>query len=61
MGIVIAAIVYLVPTIIAVSRYKTGVHGSAIVVNILLGWTIIGWVIALAMSVKTRKVAVINK
>jgi len=40
---------YFLPTIIVVARKKREM-GPVIVVNILLGWTFIGWVVALAMS-----------
>ena len=40
---------YFVPTIIAIARSMRN-KGSTIVVNIFLGWTIIGWIVALAMA-----------
>ncbi len=46
--IVLAA--YFAPTIIASTRQHPQ-HGSIFVINFLLGWTFIGWVVALAMSV----------
>ena len=42
-------VLYFVPTFVALSR-DTPNKGSAIVVNVFLGWTIIGWVIALSMA-----------
>jgi hypothetical protein len=44
---------YWVPTIVAVVRQVPS-KGSIIVINFFLGWTIIGWVVALAMAVRTR-------
>lgn len=43
--------VYLAPAIAA--RYR-GVPnaGSVAVVNVLLGWTVIGWIVALAMAMR---------
>lgn len=41
---------YFVPTAIALNRDHHQV-GPIVVVNILLGWTFVGWVVALAMSV----------
>lgn len=40
---------YFVPTIVAVAR---GHHQAApiIVVNVFLGWSVVGWVVALAMA-----------
>jgi hypothetical protein len=40
---------YLLPTIIAVARRSTSLVGI-ILVNILLGWTFIGWIAALVWS-----------
>jgi len=46
----IAGIVfYFVPTIIAVAR-KHPSTGSILVINFLLGWICIGWIVALAWS-----------
>ncbi len=42
-------LLYFVPTIVAIARSMRN-KGSTIVVNIFLGWTIIGWVVALAMA-----------
>ena len=44
---------YFVPTIVAVSR-KVRNQGSVVVINLFLGWTFIGWVVALAMACRTR-------
>lgn len=43
---------YFLPTIIVLARRKKNVLGP-ILVNVLLGWTIIGWIVALiwALSV----------
>jgi hypothetical protein len=48
-AVVIFIAIYLTPSIIAVVRKMPNV-GSIVVVNVLLGWTVIGWVIALAMA-----------
>jgi hypothetical protein len=42
--------IYFLPSIIAWAR-ETAWTGAAIVINIFLGWTLIGWVVALAMAV----------
>lgn len=48
--ILVVASVYFLPTIIAFVRQKR--NGVAIaVLNLLLGWTFIGWVVALVWSV----------
>ncbi len=48
--VLITALIYFLPTVIALAR---GHHnGFAIfLTNLLLGWTLIGWVIALIWSV----------
>jgi hypothetical protein len=46
---VIVVGLYFLPTIIAVSR-KVPHIGSVVVINLFLGWTFIGWVVALAMA-----------
>ncbi len=43
------AFVYLVPTMIAVMRGHANT-GPIVIVNIILGWTMIGWVVALAWA-----------
>ncbi len=50
---------YFIPTIVALSR---GMHnkGSIIVVNVFLGWTLIGWVVALAMACAGKKSTSVN-
>lgn len=40
---------YFLPTIIGRSRGVTSL-GSVFVINLFLGWTLIGWVVALAMA-----------
>ncbi len=41
---------YLAPAITAFLRYHRN-RASILVINLFLGWTFIGWVVALAMSV----------
>jgi Superinfection immunity protein/Protein of unknown function (DUF2510) len=43
---------YFLPLVIAASRKVSNI-GSVAVINIFLGWTLIGWVIALAMAART--------
>ncbi len=55
--VVILALVcglYFLPTIVAASRHVTNV-GSVAVINLFLGWTFIGWVVALAMAARSAK------
>lgn len=43
---------YFLPSIIGAVR-KVPNLGSVIVINLFLGWTLIGWVVALAMAVRS--------
>jgi hypothetical protein len=45
---------YFIPSIVALSRGMQN-KGSIIVVNLFLGWTFIGWVVALAMACAGKK------
>ncbi len=47
--------VYVVPTIIAFDRNVVN-KWSVAVINVLLGWTLVGWAVALAMAVRTQTV-----
>lgn len=49
LAVLAAAVFYWLPSIIAVSRHVLGV-GQVVVVNALLGWTTIGWIVALVMA-----------
>jgi hypothetical protein len=44
-------VMYFLPSIIALARSKRAV-GAILVLNLLLGWTLIGWVIALVWALK---------
>jgi hypothetical protein len=44
-----AGFVYFLPALVAQSR-KSAALGSIFVVNLFLGWTLIGWVVALAWA-----------
>lgn len=52
-GVLLLIALYFAPTIVAVGR-KVVNTGSVIVVNLFLGWTLVGWVVALAMAVRTN-------
>ena len=44
-------IVYLFPSIIAlVRRRRVSSVGWVVIINVLLGWTVVGWVVALSMA-----------
>ena len=44
---------YLLPSIIALDR-KVANKWSVVVINVLLGWTLVGWAVALAMAVRDQ-------
>jgi len=46
---------YFLPSIVAVARRITH-QGSVVVINVFLGWTFVGWVVALAMACRTNRV-----
>lgn len=48
-AIILSLTLYLIPSIIAAKRKHHNI-GSIITLNIFLGWTFIGWVIALSMA-----------
>lgn len=55
-GIFIAAVIYLFPVLTARRRHAPNT-GSVAVVNVLLGWTVVGWVVALAMALRDPRPA----
>lgn len=55
-AVVLLIAAYWTPTLIARFRSHRQV-GPIFVVNLLLGWTAIGWIVALAMSVSGQDVA----
>ena len=50
---ILMVIAYWVPTIVAVSRKRIPHVGSIVVVNLFTGWTVIGWIVALAMACRS--------
>jgi hypothetical protein len=51
--ILIGIVLYFLPTI-AVYHYKRREPGPVLVINLQLGWTLVGWVVAMAMAVSTQ-------
>lgn len=49
-------VLYFAPTIEAYRRHVVD-RGSVLVINLFLGWTLIGWVVALAMAERTKTTA----
>ena len=52
-GIIFLIGIYFLPTIVAHSR-KVRHQGSVAVINVFLGWTLIGWAVALAMACRSN-------
>lgn len=52
--IVVIVLVYFVPTVIAFTRGVSN-SGSVFVLNLFLGWTLVGWVVALAMAARSTE------
>jgi Superinfection immunity protein len=50
LGVIV--LVYFLPAVVA-SRRQVPNAGSVFVLNLFLGWTLIGWVVALAMACRT--------
>lgn len=48
----VCAGMYFLPVLVAWLRHVPDI-GSVAVINVLLGWTLLGWVIALAMALRT--------
>lgn len=48
-----ACALYLLPSLLAFDR-KVPNKWSVVVLNVLLGWTLVGWAVALAMAVRDR-------
>ena len=45
-------VMYFLPTIIAFARSKRDT-GAILLLNFFLGWSVIGWIVALVWAVKT--------
>jgi hypothetical protein len=48
-GAILLLALYLMPSIIAFTRGKANA-GSVLVTNLFFGWTVVGWVVALAIA-----------
>jgi Superinfection immunity protein len=50
-------VMYFLPSIIALARSKRNIVGI-LLLNLFLGWTMIGWVVALVWALKTDYIVV---
>jgi hypothetical protein len=49
LGLIVGLLLYVVPSLVAVGKESAG---RVIALNLLIGWTIVGWVLALAWAVR---------
>lgn len=49
---------YFLPTIVANARKRMNV-GAIFIVNLVFGWTMLGWIIALIWAISTTRPAVV--
>lgn len=54
--LVVLFVMYWLPTLIAVIRRTPAARGVAMI-NFFLGWTIVGWVVALVMALSAPRAA----
>jgi hypothetical protein len=52
---IVSAAFYFLPTIIGSARHKTNLVGIFLV-NFFLGWSVIGWIVAMVWAVSTERV-----
>jgi len=52
-------VMYFLPSIVGLARGKRNL-GSIFLLNLLLGWTMVGWVVALVWAVKADVPAVVR-
>jgi hypothetical protein len=51
--IILLVAAYFLPALIALMR-KVPNAGSVVVINLLLGWTLVGWAVSLAMAARSQ-------
>lgn len=56
--LIVIACAYFLPSIVAAIRHVPNV-GSVVVLNLLLGWTLIGWVVSLAMACRSPHAGIV--
>jgi len=61
--VVVGLAAYLIPTVIAIMRKKQNI-AVIVVINILLGWSFVGWVVALVMALsndQVQQITIVNQ
>jgi Superinfection immunity protein len=51
---------YMVPWLVAAARGKSN-HWTVFWVNLLLGWTVVGWVVAIIMALGPHRVISVHR
>jgi hypothetical protein len=51
--VILAIALYMLPTIVGSVRKVVNI-GSVFAINLFLGWSLVGWVVALAMALRTN-------
>jgi len=54
LGIAIILIVYMIPTFVAFGKTN---FGAVLFLNLFLGWTVVGWLVAFVMAASGKSVA----
>ncbi len=54
LGLIVLLLAYFVPAFVAFSRGVPN-KGSVFVINLFLGWTVVGWIVALAMAARSNQ------
>jgi len=52
MTILFLIVLYFLPTFIGIIRYRLNIW-AIILTNLVFGWTLIGWIVALIMAIKS--------
>ena len=50
----VSLFIYFIPVLVAYDRRGVKNFGSIVIINLFLGWTLIGWVVALAMALADK-------
>ncbi len=53
-GLIVVVSAYFVPAVVAFARGVPNA-GSVLVINVFLGWTVVGWVVTPAMAARSRQ------
>ncbi len=59
--IVISLSIYLLPSIIVIFNRRKRAKIGVIILNIFLGWTFVGWIIALVLALQADTIVIYEK